>query len=119
MEFKTFLKRRRTELGLSQADIADGLSALGEETGHARVGHWETGRNKPPLEDPQFRKALAAVLEMDANDLMRALGFLTTDDDRSPEARLAATIIDELPDAARDLALDYLHLLQKRYVRDS
>lgn len=115
MEFNEFLKRRRSELGFSQADVADGLSLRGQETGHARVGHWETGRNKPPLEDSSFREALASVLQMDVNDMMATLGFVTTEDDRSPEARLAASIVDQLPPMGRTLAIDYLQVLQKRF----
>ena len=116
MDFREFLKTRRTTLKISQAQLADELSARGQETSSARVGHWETGRNNPPLENPHFREALASVLQMDVNDLMAELGFIVADNQRSKEALLAAQIIDHLPPLARDLAIDYLKLLEKRFI---
>jgi transcriptional regulator with XRE-family HTH domain len=115
MEFKEFLKQRRTELGLTQVQIADGLATHGYEMSYGRVGHWETGRNKPPLEDKKFRKALAAILRMDVNEMMTELGYVIIDDSRSKEARLAAEIVDNLPSKARELAIDYLYTLEKHF----
>ncbi len=116
MEFREFLKARRTALKMSQAQVADELSARGQETSAARVGHWETGRNNPPLENPHFREALALVLQTEVNDLMAELGFIVVDSQRSKEALLAAQIVDHLPPLARELALDYLKLLEKRFI---
>ncbi len=115
MEFKAFLKNRRTALKMSQAELADELSLRGQETSSARVGHWETGRNNPPLEDPFFREALASALHMDVNEMMGELGFIVTETNRSQEALLAAQIIDQLPPLARELALDYLKYLEKKF----
>lgn len=118
MEFREFLKARRTALKMSQAQIADELSARGQETSSARVGHWETGRNNPPLENPHFREALASVLQLDVNNLMTELGFIVVDSKRSKDALLAAQIIDHLPPLARELAIDFLTLLEKKFVID-
>jgi transcriptional regulator with XRE-family HTH domain len=115
MEFRDFLKQRRQELDLSQQELADRLSDKGHETSYARVSHWETGRNKPPLENPEFRRALALALEMDVNTMLARLGYVAFDDERSPEARLAADIVDNLPAEGRELALDILRSLEKRY----
>lgn len=115
MEFKLFLKQRRLSLGLTQSDVAEGLTRRGYNTSSGRVGHWETGRNKPPLIDERFRNALAAVLEMDVNEMMTELGYVISETERSQEAQLAATIVDTLPPDARQLALDYLHVLEKRF----
>lgn len=115
MEVKDFLRLRRTQLGITQEKLATRLSELGEETSYARVGHWETGRNNPPLHSKKFRSALAVALEIDVNEMMSMLGYVVADNDRSPDALLAATIIDELPPKARQLALDYLRLLQTHY----
>lgn len=117
MEFSEFLRRKRKELNLTQAQIAEELSRRGHETSAARVGHWETKRNKPPLEIPIFREALASVLQMDVNDMMAELGFVVMETDRSPEARLAASIVDHLPPDARQLAIDYLQVLEKRFAK--
>lgn len=115
MEFKAFLRHRREKLGISQAEVAERLSDHGEETSSARVGHWETGRNKPPLEDLRFRRALALALEMDANSMMTELGYVTSQDAYSSEARLAAEIVDQLPTEGKELALDILRSLEKRF----
>jgi len=115
MHFKEFIKRKRLDLGLSQSNLAKELSKRGQETSAARVGHWETGRNKPPLEDPRFREALSAILQMDSNQLMAELGYVIDEDERSPEALLAASIVDHLPRDAQQLALDYLKVLEKRF----
>jgi len=93
------------------------LSQEGQETSYGRVSHWETGRNKPPLEDIRFRRTLAAILQIDVNDMMKQLGYEVSDADRSPDARKAADIIELLPEEARSLALDYLDMLKRRYVQ--
>lgn len=116
MEFKVFLRKRREALGLTQQKVADELSAKGYEASPAKVGHWETGRNKPPLNDPTFRRIMASVLQMDINQMMDDLGYIINSEDRSAEAQLAAAIVDDLPPDAQNLALDYLQLLQKRFV---
>lgn len=117
MEFRLFLRTRRAELNLSQAALADRLTDLGQDTSPARISHREAGRNKPPLEDPVFRHSLSIALEMTTNDLMAALGYLAMDGELSNEAQHAAYVIDRLPDEARSLALEYLNLLEKRYMR--
>jgi transcriptional regulator with XRE-family HTH domain len=115
MEFKTFLRQRREKLGITQAEVANRLSDHGEETSSARVGHWETGRNKPPLEDLRFRRSLALALEMDVNSMMAELGYVTADEEYSSEARLAAEIVDQLPTEGRELAIEILRTLEKRF----
>ena len=115
MEVKDFLRARRAQLGMTQEKLATRLEELGQETSYARVGHWETGRNKPPLHNKEFRTALAIALEMDVNEMMAALGYVVTDDERSSDAMLAAAIIDGLPSKARQLAIDYLRLLQNHF----
>lgn len=119
MDFSDFLRIERARLNLSQAKIAERLSELGQETSAARVGHWETGRNKPPLDDPNFRRALAITLNLDVNEMMSRLGFVQTDDQRSREARRAADIVDRLPSEAKSLALEYLDMLDRRFVKSS
>lgn len=117
MEFKDFLKTRRKELDISQADVAELLTQKGEDTSPAKVGHWETGRNKPPIENGNFREALASALQMDVNDMMEDLGYVVHEDQRSKEAQLAAMIVDHLPEQGKQLALDYLQTLEKHFTR--
>jgi transcriptional regulator with XRE-family HTH domain len=116
MVTSAFIKQRRAKLDLSQAKLAQRLTDLGQTTSHTRVAHWESGRNKPPLEDPKFRVALAVALEIDVNDMMAELGYVVTDEHRSAEALIAAEIVDQLPAEAKQLAIDYLRVLEKRFV---
>jgi transcriptional regulator with XRE-family HTH domain len=119
MELRKLLKSRREALNLTQADVADRLSERGHETSPARVGHWETGRNRLPIEDAEFRVVLAAVLQMELNEMMVQLGFVMVNVNQSPEARLAADIVDKLPALGRELALNYLHELEKQFASDN
>lgn len=114
MEFKDFLRQRRAELQISQQELADRLSERGQETSYARVSHWETGRNQPPIELVAFRNALALSLEMTVDDLMRTLGYITSGN-LSENAIQAAQIIERLPNDAQELALDLLHQLERRF----
>lgn len=115
MKISEFLKARRQELRISQADLASRLTLRGQDTLKASIGHWETERSNPPIRDYEFRLALASALEMDVNEMMAVLGFIIADTDRSTDARRAADIIDRLPSDARSLALDYLSMLEKRF----
>jgi transcriptional regulator with XRE-family HTH domain len=118
MEFKIFLKSRRFQLGITQEELARRLTSFGHETGSKRVGHWETGRNKPPLEDAGFRDALARSLEMDINTLLDELGYIVDESELSLEARRAANIVEHLPPAGRQLAIDYLQVLEKNFTEN-
>lgn len=91
------------------------LSHAGYETSYARVSHWETGRNNPPLDDRGFRLALAAALGIDSNTMMIELGYVNIHQDMTVEAKIGAEIIEHLPAEGRELALDLLRSIQKRY----
>lgn len=110
-----FLRHRRTELDISLSDLATRLALRGFSTTKANIGHWERGRTNPPLDDPDFRMALAASLEMSVNDLMRRLGYTTDEDSLTSKAMRAAEIVNRLPEDAQDLALDLLEQLERRY----
>lgn len=112
MKFKQFLKMRRKELHLSQANVADMLSGMGHETSPARVGHWETGRNQAPLEDAGFRDAIALVLQFDTNEMMSTLGYVVIESERSKEAQIAAMIVDQLSADKKKLALGILEQIR-------
>lgn len=115
MQFNDFLRERRRILGMTQADVADQLTLRGQETSYARVSHWERGRNKPPLEDKAFREALATTLNLEVNEMMAALDYMVLEDARSPDARLAAEIVDHLPEAGKKLAIEYLRTLERYF----
>lgn len=119
MKIGEFLKQRRRDLQISQDDLATRLTLKGQPTTKASVGHWERGRNNPPVEREEFRRALAASLEIDVNEMMAVLGFVLNESSRSPEAMLAADIMDQLPKDARQLALDYLYVLERRFAQSN
>lgn len=115
MRFATFIKTHRIRLDLTQAELAELITLYGYNTSPQRVGHWETERNDPPMNNPFFRAALAQAIRMDINHIMTELGFTVDESDRSHEALLAAEIVDRLPPPAKQLAIDYLEVLQKRF----
>lgn len=117
MQISDFIRARLAELDISQADLARRLTLRGKSTTRATITHWVNERNNPPIEDYDFRIALAASLEMDVNELMERIGFTITESDRSREAMRAADIVDRLPSEAKSLALEYLDMLDRRYIR--
>lgn len=114
MEFKNYIRERRTKLGMSLRTLAEELYNHGYEISHSGISHWESGRNNPPLHDPSFRALLADILKVDVNEMMADLGYIVVEDDHTPEARRAAQIIDRLPAERRFEALSYLEFLQDR-----
>ena len=110
-----FIRSRRDKLLISQAELAAKLTLHGHTTTKANVGHWEKGRHDPPIDDKDFRLALALSLEMDVNELMNQLGFVVTSDNRSRNALLAADMMDELPVDAQEMVLDIIKSIRQRY----
>ena len=47
MDLGEVISRRRRALGLSQADLADGLNAKGASVSNQAVSKWETGATLP------------------------------------------------------------------------
>lgn len=108
MNIQTLIKARRKELGLSLERLADTLEKYGYRVERQTISHWEHGRNNPPIESENFRTALALSLDMDVNDLLTQIGMIKTDDERSPESRRAAELIDLLPIDQRKKAVNIL-----------
>jgi transcriptional regulator with XRE-family HTH domain len=116
MDIKDFIQSKLTELGMSLSEFADELTLRGHDISKAGVYNWVIGKAKPPIHDKDFRYKLASVFRMDIEEMLKILGYVTTDDERSPFARRASDIIDHLPDDVKELALDYLVMLEKRYI---
>lgn len=110
-----YLRLRMAQLKLSQSGLATRLTLRGHSITKGGVGHWLTERTEMPLRDEQFRIILAGVLEIDVNQMMKEMGYVVTDDERSQNARLAADIVDQLPSDVQELAIDYLKVLERRY----
>lgn len=115
MHLGSFIRQRRDELNMSQQDLATRLTLLGHTTLKASVGHWERGRNDPPLMDAEFRSALAHALQMDVTEMMVRMGLVKIDLQGSQESRLAAEIVERLPEDKRQLAVELLKALEKEF----
>jgi len=111
MDIPNFLKKRRKELGLTQQDLTDRLASYGYEGTHSRVGHWEKGRNLPPIGDPKFREVLALALEISVNNMLIQMGYEVTDDDRSGPALTAANLVERMTPEMQRLAIEQLKAL--------
>ncbi len=111
MDIKDFIRIRRDTLGLSLAALAERLTNAGYKAEKQTVSHWEHGRNQPPMESVHFRRALAWALETDVNSMLENIGYVSSQNNLTPEARRAAEIIDHLPDDKRKLAIGLLETL--------
>lgn len=118
MKIGEFIRQRRNELEISQDELVARLNLRGIAITKGGVGFWERGRNLPPIEDVDFREALALSLEVDVNELMESIGYIKTDSQRSSDALFAASIIDRLPPKVRTIAIEYLKILEKQYIAD-
>lgn len=113
MEISQFIKQQRGLKKFSLQAMADTLERYGYKVERQTISHWEHGRNIPPMRDATFRRALAASLDMDVNDLMNTLGYVVQEDERSPESRLAADIVERLPEHERQRAIMLLQALEQ------
>lgn len=107
-----WLRERRKQLDLNQADLAARLQVAGFNIDRASISHWEVGRHQPPLDNPDFRKALAQALKVSVPTLLKMAGYEVTGE-FSEEAREAAEIVDQLRAKDRRLALDILRRMLK------
>ena len=111
MRLGSYIRDKRTEHGMSLADLAEKLSAIGYRVTKGAVGHWESGRNDPPIEDETFIRALAIALHIDSQTLWQHIATEYTADDLSPNARRAADIVQLMPDEKQELALNLLEAM--------
>ena len=105
---QSWLSKRREHLRLSQEELVSRLQLQGLDISRATFSHWETGRYSIPLDSPEFRRALAHVLQMTVREMMVAAGYEIEDAANSEAARRAAYIVDQLAPAQRELALRLL-----------
>lgn len=111
MSIGEFIKKRRDELDLSLADLARIMTLNGYAVERQTIGHWERGRNNAPVANSRFRQALAVALHIDENEILDKVGFGLSEDDRSPEALRAASLIDQMSPEQRHLALRLLETM--------
>lgn len=94
-----WIREYREKQRLSQEDLVAQLQVRGIEITRASVSHWETGKARPPLENSQFVHALADILRIDVQTVLRLSGY-ELNSRHSEEAERIAQIVDRL--AARD-----------------
>jgi transcriptional regulator with XRE-family HTH domain len=102
-----WLSRRRTQIDITQGQLASKLTLSGHETSRTTVTGWEAG-NPIPLADPQFVRALANALRMSALDVLIEAGYPIASDSHTEYGRRAADIVDQLPESKKRLALGIL-----------
>jgi len=105
-----WLRQRREQLHLNQEELAARLQLAGFDVARASISHWETGRFKPPFNDPDFTKVFASVLKMSINSMLKQAGYEIVTD-LSDNARQAAEIVDQLPADRQRLAIGLLEQL--------
>lgn len=106
-----WLRERREQLALNQDEIAAQLQVAGFDISRSSVSHWENGRYRPPLNDPDFLSAFARILRMSESAVLKKSGFKILGA-HSDEGERAAEIIDELDPEKRVLALKILEQFQ-------
>ncbi len=103
----SWLKERREQLGLNQDDVAARLQLEGFAITRGAISHWENGRHDPPLNESDFRMALAKILKLSIPTLLQLAGY-EMKVDYSEDARYAAEMIDQMTPDKRRLALGIL-----------
>lgn len=111
-----WLRDRRKELDMQQGELAARLEVSGFHVTQSSISQWENGRHDPPLDDPTFRQSLAKALKLSESEILERAGYQVAFAPQSEAARRASSIIDRLPEPAQELALDYLQMLEKRFV---
>jgi transcriptional regulator with XRE-family HTH domain len=76
-----FIQNRRSQMHLTQMDLAIRLKKRGFSYSVQTIGHWENGRVKPPLDlnndSDSFLEALASILEVPALRILEVAGYLS------------------------------------------
>ena len=113
-----WLKARRDELRLSQDDLAARLQISGLDVSRAAVSHWETGRDKPPIDNRKSLAAIARALEMLPAEVLLLAGESEEQNGvYSDAAKHGALIIDRLPPEAQRAAVDQLRVLERLFAK--
>lgn len=98
-----YIRKMRKDNDLSREALAELLTANGYECTDSAINHWESGRAKPPIEDPSFARALSLSLNVPPSELVKASGILdqlASPDLSSVLARFAPETVQLLKEAA-------------------
>jgi transcriptional regulator with XRE-family HTH domain len=114
--YDNWLKRRRIELHLSQADLARRLELHGYSVTSGAISHWENDRYPIPLNDLAARQSLAAALEFTPSELLDFAGYhIPNDIIKSEAAYRAAAIVERMPVEGQKIAIELLRTLERTY----
>lgn len=72
---RNWLKQRRTDLHLSQEELATLLQLRGLDISRATVSHWEMGKYPPPFDNAVFVNALAGILKLSVIEVLAHAGY--------------------------------------------
>lgn len=106
-----WLKRRREELEISQSELTRLLQLEGIDISASAISHWENQRYNPPLENPDFRHALANVLRLEIPELLRRAGYQVLEGSHTEAGERAAHIIDRMKPEDQSKALRILEAM--------
>ena len=107
MPAANWMKRRREALDITQEQFVQRLAQHGILLTKAAVSKWEIGKTPLPLNYPNYRRAIADVLEMTIPELLAAAGY-ELGDTWSPEAQYVATLFDMLPEDVQNTVIELL-----------
>jgi transcriptional regulator with XRE-family HTH domain len=93
-----WLKTLREQAQLTQEDLTARLQVEGVDISRSSLAGWESGRHDPPLQDPEFRRALSRVLRVNVRTILRLAGYEVDEQPHSVLAEKAALIIDQMPE---------------------
>jgi transcriptional regulator with XRE-family HTH domain len=110
---QSWLKSLRESAFINQDDLAARLQVEGFDVTRASVSHWETGRHEPPLQDPEFRRALSRALRVNVRTILRLAGYEVDEQQHSVLAERVANLVDQLPTDLQELALRLVEQLAR------
>jgi len=108
-----WLRQRMHQVGITtDVELARLLELEGLTYTPGAVSHWATGARKPPFHKPEFREALARVLKLKEDEMLRRAGYGISTPRRSKEAEMAADIVDDMPPDKQKMAVRILEQLR-------
>ena len=110
---QSWLKQLRESLGMRQEEFAARLQIEGLDITRAAVSHWENGRYQIPLENPDYRRAIAKVLRIDIRTMLKLAGYEVDGDVHSILAEQVASIVDQMPEDKQKMVLNLVEQLAK------
>lgn len=110
----TWIKKRRNELKMTQEEVTARLQLGGLDISRSAFAHWDSGRYKPPLDQPNVRHILADALELDVREMLVLAGYEVTENEEDELVVRATIIMSNLPIELKKHAFEYLKMLEKQ-----